>query len=88
MLSLKGIRVVRGPDWKLGDEDGGEGHVGTVMDTLPAFDAESGTNTVAVRWDSGFCSRYHCGPTGFYNLRASCKNILILCTFSIITNFF
>ena len=25
-----GSRVVRGPDWKWGKQDGGEGHVGTV----------------------------------------------------------
>ena len=25
-----GTRVVRGPDWKWGKQDGGEGHVGTV----------------------------------------------------------
>ena len=26
-----GVRVVRGPNWKWGDQDGGEGHVGTVI---------------------------------------------------------
>ena len=26
-----GCRVVRGPDWKWGNQDGGEGHVGTVF---------------------------------------------------------
>jgi E3 ubiquitin-protein ligase mind-bomb len=25
-----GLRVMRGPDWKWGDQDGGEGHLGTV----------------------------------------------------------
>ena len=28
---LKGLRVVRGPDWKWGDQDGGKGCVGTVV---------------------------------------------------------
>ena len=28
---MKGLRVVRGPDWTWGDQDGGEGHVGTVV---------------------------------------------------------
>ena len=32
MLSpFEGLRVVRGPDWKWGDQDGGEGCVGTVV---------------------------------------------------------
>ena len=29
-MSVKGIRVVRGPDWNYGKTDGGDGHVGTV----------------------------------------------------------
>ena len=29
-----GTRVVRGPDWKWGKQDGGEGHVGTVSRVL------------------------------------------------------
>jgi len=33
MQSLVGVRVVRGPDWKWGDQDGGEGNAGTVIDT-------------------------------------------------------
>ena len=35
-----GTRVVRGPDWKYGKQDGGEGHVGTVK----AFESETGTS--------------------------------------------
>ena len=27
-----GLHVVRGPDWEWGDQDGGEGHVGTVVE--------------------------------------------------------
>lgn len=27
-----GLRVVRGPDWKWGNQDDGEGHVGTVVE--------------------------------------------------------
>ena len=30
-LILVGSRVVRGPDWQWGDQDGGPGHVGTVV---------------------------------------------------------
>ena len=29
-----GVRVVRGPDWKWGKQDGGEGHVGTVRNRV------------------------------------------------------
>lgn len=31
MVGLEGLRVVRGPNWKWGDQDGGEGGVGTVV---------------------------------------------------------
>ena len=31
MMELEGLRVVRGPNWKWGDQDGGEGCVGTVV---------------------------------------------------------
>jgi len=27
-----GLRCVRGPDWKWGNQDDGEGHVGTVVE--------------------------------------------------------
>jgi len=30
-MKTEGLRVVRGPDWKWGDQDGGEGSVGTVV---------------------------------------------------------
>ncbi len=30
-MKIVGVRVVRGPDWKWGDQDGGEGSVGTVV---------------------------------------------------------
>ena len=32
MVKLEGLRVVRGPDWKWDNQDGGEGCVGTVVD--------------------------------------------------------
>lgn len=41
-MSIEGIRVVRGPDWSYDDDDGGEGHVGTVTD-------DNEDNTVEVR---------------------------------------
>ena len=61
-----GLRVVRGPDWKWGDQDGGEGHLGTVI--------ESGEETavgrvVLVLWDTGNRSNYRCGLEGSYDLK-------------------
>lgn len=41
-----GLRVIRGPDWNLDDEDGGEGHVGTVAEV-------SDSGKVNVVWDGG-----------------------------------
>ena len=38
-----GVRVVRGPNWKWGDQDGGEGHVGTVI--VPSNINESKSRT-------------------------------------------
>ena len=55
-----GCRVVRGPDWKWGKQDGGEGHLGTVR----SF--ESSEEVVCV-WDNGTAANYRC--SGFYDLR-------------------
>ena len=35
------LRVVRGPDWEYGDEDGGEGHLGTVVEVQRPSAAEA-----------------------------------------------
>lgn len=43
---MAGLRVIRGPDWKLGDADGGEGHVGTIV-------GDPADGKVQVLWDSG-----------------------------------
>ena len=32
MEPVEDLRVVRGPDWDHGEEDGGEGHLGTVVE--------------------------------------------------------
>lgn len=37
-----GLRVVRGPDWSWGDQDGGEGGVGTVVEVEEATDERRG----------------------------------------------
>ena len=62
-----GLRVVRGPDWKWGDTDGGEGHVGTVVQ------AEDETiqreNTALVCWDNGNQSICRTSISGPFDLR-------------------
>lgn len=55
-----GARVVRGPDWKWGKQDGGEGHVGTVR----SFESPE---EVVVVWDNGTAANYRC--SGAYDVR-------------------
>lgn len=69
MSSLKGLRVVRGPDWKWGEQDGDEGNVGTVITS--DFNSKGTPKLVKVLWDSGFMGRYRCGPQGSFDLRVS-----------------
>ena len=63
-----GLRVVRGPDWEWGDQDGGEGHVGTVVEVGEPTVSDGG-RAVVVQWDCGERSRYRCGVTSKYDLR-------------------
>ena len=63
-----GLRVVRGPDWEWGDHDGGEGHVGTVMEVGEPSVSDGG-RAVVVQWDSGERSKYRCGIHGKYDLK-------------------
>ncbi|KAL3312912.1 E3 ubiquitin-protein ligase mib1 [Cichlidogyrus casuarinus] len=53
-----GCRVVRGLDWKWENQDGGEGHVGSVR----RFEARG---ECVVVWDSGIVANYRCGELGF-----------------------
>ena len=65
-----GLRVVRGPDWEWGDQDGGEGHVGTVVEVGETSVSDGGGGrAVVVQWDCGERSRYRCGVAGKYDLR-------------------
>ena len=60
------LRVVRGPDWNYGDQDGGECCLGTVV----AVKAGREDNKVAVVfWDNGSRGEYRCGEDGKYDLR-------------------
>lgn len=66
-----GMRVVRGPDWKWGNQDGGEGHVGTVVEVRTAEQSmESAVvgRAVVVQWDVGNRCNYRCGINDKYDL--------------------
>lgn len=61
-----GLRVVRGPDWCWGDQDGGEGCVGTVVMMERPESADGGA--VMVQWDCGLRCWYRCGAEGKFDL--------------------
>lgn len=64
-----GLRVVRGPDWKWGEQDGGDGHVGTVVE-IGRYDSKNiPFKTVSVQWDCGERSNYRVGYQNAYDLR-------------------
>ena len=46
MEPVEDLRVVRGPDWEHGDEDGGEGHLGTVVEIHHALQSEEASASV------------------------------------------
>ncbi|CAH1175954.1 unnamed protein product [Phaedon cochleariae] len=68
MLS-PGARIVRGPDWNWGNQDGGEGSVGTVCEIGKAGAVGSPDKTVVVQWDNGARTNYRVGYNGKYDLR-------------------
>ncbi|XP_033763370.1 E3 ubiquitin-protein ligase MIB2-like [Pecten maximus] len=57
-----GLRVVRGPEWNLGNEDGGDGHLGTVVE-------DHGDNSVTVVWDMGSRTTCRAGKDNKCDLR-------------------
>ena len=63
-----GLRVIRGPDWEWSDQDGGEGHVGTVEE-VGDHDSANALRSAIVQWDCGGTSKYRCGLEGKYDLR-------------------
>lgn len=68
----KGLRVVRGPDWKWSNQDDGEGHVGTVVrigHSIGFLGLLSADNVVDVLWDSGSRNTYRVGAEGGFDLR-------------------
>ena len=63
-----GCRVVRGPEWRWGDQDGGEGFAGMIIPTSPSDQKLLGPRTVTVAWDCGTKFNYQGGPKDFYDL--------------------
>ncbi|CAL1541883.1 unnamed protein product [Lymnaea stagnalis] len=66
---LLGCRVVRGPDWKWGGQDSGEGHLGTVVDIGGPGLSKPPEKCVSVLWDSGQRNVYRAGREGAHDLR-------------------
>jgi len=64
-----GVRCVRGPDWKWGEQDGGAGHVGTVVLLGHKDNPHCLPGSVMVVWDNGFSNNYHTGRSNLYDLR-------------------
>lgn len=71
-LRLKGIfvgaKVVRGPDWEWGQQDGGEGKTGRVME-IRGWDNESCRSVANVSWVSGSTNVYRLGHKGNVDLK-------------------
>ncbi|KAJ8257614.1 hypothetical protein GJAV_G00187700 [Gymnothorax javanicus] len=63
-----GMRVVRGVDWKWGNQDDGEGHVGTVVEIGRLGSTTTPDKTVVVQWDSGTRTNYRTGYQGAFDL--------------------
>ncbi|XP_040590957.1 E3 ubiquitin-protein ligase MIB2 isoform X5 [Mesocricetus auratus] len=63
-----GMRVVRGMDWKWGQQDGGEGGVGTVVELGRHGSPSTPDRTVVVQWDQGTRTNYRAGYQGAHDL--------------------
>ncbi|XP_059177912.1 E3 ubiquitin-protein ligase mind-bomb-like [Physella acuta] len=63
-----GLRVVRGPDWRWEDADGGEGHVGTVVDIGGGQQTTVPDKCVTVVWDAGTVKNVRAGFQGAFDL--------------------
>lgn len=63
-----GMRVVRGPDWRWGEQDGGEGHAGTVVEVGKPGSSATPDRTVVVQWDAGSRTNYRTGYQSSFDL--------------------
>lgn len=68
-MTLLGTRVVRGPDWECQNQDGGEGHVGTVVQIGNGKKSPTTAQVVWVQWDCGVKNNYRAGFYGKHDLR-------------------
>ncbi|XP_069466245.1 E3 ubiquitin-protein ligase MIB2 isoform X2 [Ambystoma mexicanum] len=65
---FQGAKVVRGPDWEWGNQDGGEGKTGKVMD-IRGWDVETGRSVASVTWTDGTTNVYRVGHKGKVDLK-------------------
>lgn len=63
-----GAKVVRGPDWDWGNQDGGDNKTGRVID-IRGWDNESGRSVANVTWTSGSTNVYRLGHKGKVDLK-------------------
>ncbi|XP_018803462.1 PREDICTED: E3 ubiquitin-protein ligase MIB2 [Bactrocera latifrons] len=77
-IQLKGIfigaKVVRGPDWEWGQQDGGEGKTGRVME-IRGWDNESCRSVANVSWVTGSTNVYRLGHKGNVDLKCTFPSI-------------
>ena len=71
-INLLGTRVVRGQDWKWGNQDGGEGFVGTVVQVGKDKKSPVTEQLVYVQWDCGGKYDYRAGIEGKHDLCVFC----------------
>ena len=64
-----GTRVVRGQDWTWGNQDGGEGFVGTVVQVGRDKKSPVTEQLVYVQWDCGGKHNYRAGIEKKHDLR-------------------
>ncbi|XP_045154891.1 E3 ubiquitin-protein ligase MIB2 isoform X3 [Echinops telfairi] len=65
---FQGAKVVRGPDWEWGSQDGGEGKSGRVVD-IRGWDVETGRSVASVTWADGTTNVYRVGHKGKVDLK-------------------
>ncbi|XP_044301333.1 E3 ubiquitin-protein ligase MIB2 [Varanus komodoensis] len=66
--TFQGAKVVRGPDWEWGNQDGGEGKTGRVVD-IRGWDVETGRSVASVTWADGTTNVYRVGHKGKVDLK-------------------
>ncbi|NXC86658.1 MIB2 ligase, partial [Cercotrichas coryphoeus] len=68
--TFQGAKVVRGPDWEWGNQDGGEGKTGRVVD-IRGWDVETGRSVASVTWADGTTNVYRVGHKGKVDLKCT-----------------